>query len=354
MKKNYFVQSVGLRWVLIVLFLLLSGCGNQYEKQVGQEYLRVEKNLQSLRKKLDNKQLSHIKIVEVYAKKLAQLKPDFKPVAEAMVIDASANGALFQGLEQRLKQVNREPENEQQFQTAMQSLISIDTGVNPLVFNEALIDLINTLAELSGGKLATMSIPKQTQSSNVRAESVVPGSYLIGNPSYGEYRQNNNGQSFWHWYGQYSFFNNLVGGAGYRRNPVSYSEWNERPRYSYYNDYGRDNYGSYRDRNKTSQRNKQTRSRGLTPAKPKKQYGSALGRKRASTYSQKAKTQKKSVSKPGPRHADKVARRSSGFLSGAKNRPSSSKPKSKAGYSYGGSVRNSSRRSSGSRRSGGK
>ncbi|MCK4841733.1 MAG: hypothetical protein KAT04_07595, partial [Methylococcales bacterium] len=198
-----------------------------------------------------------------------------------------------------------------------------------IVFNDALIDLVNTMAELSDGQLDTVSIPKDSQAANARGEVITPGSYLVGNPGYGEYRQDNSGRSFWHWYGQYAFFRSMFGGGYYNRSPIYYNDWNRRSHYSYYNDYGRQSYGSNYDRNRTSQRNSNMRKSGAIPAtQPKKQYGSAKGRKRVSTYSRQRSSQSNyfSQKQSGGRHSGKVGgKRSSSFFAGNKSSSTSSK-----------------------------
>ncbi len=332
-----------LRLLVVCLLLLLSACGNDYAEQIQQNYSQVAQNLNTLKQKLQRKQLINAKIVEIYANKLAWIKPDFKPVADAMAMDATENGTLYQGLVQRLNKVNRNPENKEQFQQATQSLMSIDLGADPVVFNDALIDLINTLAELSDGQLETISIPKESQAAHARGETITPGSYLVGNPGYGEYRQDNSGRSFWHWYGQYAFFSSLFRGGMYNHYPIYYNSWNRRPRYSYYHDYGRNAYGSSYDRSQTSRRNSAMRDNGLSPAKPKKQYGSAKGRKRISTYSQQRSTftnKKYGSSNSGARHADKnVAKRKSSYFGG--NKTSSSTSSRRSSSIFGSSSRTS-------------
>lgn len=348
--------------LLILSLLVLSGCGNEYLEQVQKEYAQVEQNLYSLEQKLHYKQLTNVKIVDIYATKLAQIKPDFKPIAEAMAKDATEKGVLYTGLLQRLKKVNRSPENKQQFQQAHQSLVSIDIAATPVVFNDALLDLINTMAELSGGQLDTVSIPKDSQAANVRGETVTAGSYLVGNPGYGEYRQDYSGRSLWHWYGQYAFFSSLMRGGMFSQSPIYYNDWNRRSHYSYYNDYGRKAYGTNRDRNQTAQRNNQMRNKGYRPAKPRKQYGSVKGRQRVSSYSQQQSTQRHQFNKKygssnsGARHADKTVRQgSSRYFSGNYTSPRANQPVAKRSSSFfAGSARNSSRSSFGGRGFGGK
>lgn len=88
------------------------------------------------------------------------------------------------------------------------------------------------------------------------------------------------------------------------------------------------------------------RSSGLTPVtKPKKQYGSAKGRKRVSTYSRQ---QSNYVSKKqsGGRHADKATdKRSSRFFTA--NKPVKRSTTSKRSSSFFGSSSRSSRSSGG-------
>jgi len=350
--------------LLVITILLLGGCKNKHAEQIQQEYSQVELNLVDLESQLYNKRLTNAKIVDIYAQQLTELKPQFRSVAEAMSKDASEKGSLYKGLLQRLQKVNRKPENKQQFQVAHQSLVSIDMAADPVVFNDALIDLINTMAELSGGQLDTVSIPQGSQAANVRGEQITPGSYLVGNPSYGEYRRDSSGGSFWQWYGQYAFFSRLTGGGMFNHSPIYYDSWNRQPRYSYYNDYGRNSYGSQHDRQQTTQRNSTMRSKGYEPAKPKKQYGSVQGRQRVSTYSKQKSAQANHFSKKygsnnaGARHAGKTvaAKRSSSYFSGNRTSSSASKPVAKRSSSFFGSssARNSSRSSSGSRSFGGK
>ncbi|MCF6250349.1 MAG: hypothetical protein L3J75_03635 [Methylococcaceae bacterium] len=348
-----------LKWLSPILvsslLLLLSGCGNDYAQQTQKNYNSVEQHLKDLGNKLDRKQLTNAKIIDIYAKKLTLINPDLQPVAEALAKDATRKGNLYQGLSQRLQKINRKPENKQQFDLTSQSLMSIDAGADPIVFNDALIDLINTMAELSGGQLNTISIPKDSQAANVRGETITPGSYLIGNPGYGEYRQDNSGRSFWHWYGQYAFFNSLFRGGMYNRYPTYYNDWNSRPHYSYYRDYGRTAYGSQQDRYQTTQRDTKMRNNGLTPAKPKKQYGSVQGRQRVSTYSQRVNNSGKKYgsTNSGARHADKgVSKRSSSYFGSNTTSLSNKVPSRRSSSFFGNSS--SARSSSRSRGFGGK
>jgi len=87
------VKQIGIKQFLAVcLLLLLSACGNDYAKQVQQNYTQVKLHLDALERKLHYKELTNAKIVAIYANKLAVIKPDFKPIAEAMAKDATEKG----------------------------------------------------------------------------------------------------------------------------------------------------------------------------------------------------------------------------------------------------------------------
>jgi hypothetical protein len=58
-----------------------------------------------------------------------------------------------------------------------------------------------------------------------------PGIAFVGNPTYGEYREQN-GRSMWHYYGQYAFFNSMMGSNRYYRD--DYSHWNSNRHTNYY------------------------------------------------------------------------------------------------------------------------
>ena len=49
-----------------------------------------------------------------------------------------------------------------------------------------------------------------------------PGYSQVGNPSRGEWRNDSQGRSFWHYYGQYAFFSSMFGFGG---RPVYRADW---------------------------------------------------------------------------------------------------------------------------------
>lgn len=74
-------------------------------------------------------------------------------------------------------------------------------------------------------------------------EPLPPAINAVGNPHYGEYRQDNNGNTFWHYYGQYSMIQNLLGGNSYSSHDYDAYRNRDRNTYGYYSGAGR-SYGT--------------------------------------------------------------------------------------------------------------
>ena len=264
----------------------LQGCSNQYQEEVKDRSWQVNQRLSELKRSLEAGSLSNALIIETYARRLETSKPEFREVAKQLKKDATHEGTLYQGLVRRFSEINQKPGNKQEFAAAYQELDALWAASDLAVFNDALLDIVNTLADLSDGELERVNIPENAQTAAVKGGSgAVPGSYLVGNPGYGHWRQDSSGRSFWEWYGMYSLFSNVVGGfgGGYYRGPVYYNDWYSRPRYSYYHDWGRDTYGTRTDRSTWRTGKESMARKGVRPATPKN-YGSTAGRKRASTY----------------------------------------------------------------------
>ena len=109
------------------------------------------------------------------------------------------------------------------------------------MFNDALSDPVNVIADLSEGSLSRVnSISREAEMQANGAQNFGPGSQMMGNPNYGQWRTDSSGMSFWEWYGMYALFSNLFDND--RR--YYYRDWGRYRGYSYYNDYGRDRYSS--------------------------------------------------------------------------------------------------------------
>jgi len=270
--------------VLLIASVFVNGCSNQYAEETRRQKQTVTAKLNALGSKINAGELANILLIANYAAKLAQSKPDLEPVAGLLRQDATTSGPLYQGLKGRLAAVKDEPASKNEFLSIIGELDSLNAATDPIIFNDSLIDVVNTLADLSGGELARINIPQNALAANVQGNPVA-GSYLVGNPSYGRWSSDSGGRSFWVFYGQYRLFSDVLFGRGYHRGPIYYNGWyGGANRYSYYNDYGRGTYGRASDRRSTRARRSDMRSKGLTSPTPAKRYGSAAGNKRVSTY----------------------------------------------------------------------
>jgi len=312
-------------WLLLPPLLLLQGCGNRYAEEVKQHHVSATKQMAQLKQQLDSKQLSNALLVQTYADTLSETQPTLAPIAAALKKDASTNGNIYQNFVTRLKAVNQNPEREADYRLAIEELSSIAVGSDPVVFNDSLLDQVNTLADLSQGKLARINVPMGEAAQNLKnGQGAVPGSYLVGNPNYGSFKQDSSGNSFWEWYGMYAMFSSVMGifGSGYHQGPVYASDWYRQPRYSYYNDYGRNSYGSSQAQQSWNTTKDALAKKGVTPAKPKKDFRSTAGKQRLSTYAYKreanrkqygAKTKQQAANAPPNRSGTKKSQRKSAF-----------------------------------------
>lgn len=273
--------------LLAVTLLFLQSCSNKYEEDIKNRHSLLKQRLADLGGRIDSGQIANAVLLTSYADLFMDLKPEFKEVAEVMRSDATTKGPLYQGLLLRLEQVNKFPENKPQYVPAFQELEALWSASDPVIYNDSLIDVINTLADLSDGGLSRINIPGDAKTAVAGgSEGKVPGSYLVGNPNYGHWRSGSSGNSFWAWYGQYALLTSLTrgfGGGYYHAGPIYHDSWYGRSRYSYYHDYGRGTYGSYSDRQSWDTRKQRLKSKGIRTPKSKS-YGSVAGRKRVSTY----------------------------------------------------------------------
>nr|VFK57494.1 MAG: hypothetical protein BECKTC1821F_GA0114240_101814 [Candidatus Kentron sp. TC] len=284
MRINSFTPSLSVSPFLLLLVLFLIGCSNQYAKETAKKAEAVGKQLTELGKKIDSGSLVNTRVIKTYADRLADKQPAFREIAMQLRLDATTRGPLYQGLRKRLSGVNRAPGNKQEFASAYQELGALEAGGDPVVYNDALLDVVNTLADLSQGELPRINVPPNAQAASVKGGQV-PGSYLVGNPEYGQWKTDSSGHSFWEWYGMYRMFTDVAGllGGGFHRGPIYHNDWYGRSRHSFYHDAGRNTYGSRTDRDTWRKGRDRLTRQGIKAPRPKN-YGSVAGKKRVSTY----------------------------------------------------------------------
>ena len=281
---NNFHAFRRISWFWLLAVLILSGCGNRFEEQLRDTHKLVQSNVDNLKTQLDNKQLTNALLITKYAEKIKQIKPDYADVANLMAKEATSKSEAFLSLNKRLANVNLSPTSSESANFNLQELQLINSGADVYEFNNGLADVVNTLASLSGNVLPAVDVPAYQQ------ESAQKSNALVGNPSYGNWKQDSSGRSFWEWYGMYSLFSNGLGGRSY------YDSWSSRPNYSYYGNYGRNRWGSSTDVNRNynlSQRHPSkynkpsaaTKSRYATTANRSSSYGGSTSKSTKSTKS---------------------------------------------------------------------
>lgn len=250
-------------YMLFVSLILLSGCTSQEERWSRELEALQRESARQLERLESHLALGHLRnagLLTLYAQHIKATRPEMAEIADALARDATSKGPLFQGLKARLEdagaQIKTTPaRGEAAVNELAGELQSIQTAAKPDVFNAALSDPVNVLADMSGGELghveATAAEALQ-QSRNVKDFGA--GSQLIGNPNYGHWQQRSDGTSFWEFYGMYALLSNLT-------RPIFYDDWARHRRYSYYSDYGWNNYQSPRQRQTAAQTFERTKQK---------------------------------------------------------------------------------------------
>lgn len=265
--SNYF----SLLWLSLLTVLLLSGCGNRYETELRETHKQVQSNIDNLQSQLDSRKLSNTLLIKKYADLLIEQKPEFADIASLLKQDATTQGNAFTSLNKRLTAVDLVPTDEESASFSRQELELINSAADIVEFNNSLADVVNTLASLSDGQLPVINVPASQKADAQNSNA------LVGNPSYGHWQQDNGGRSFWAWYGMYSMFSNVMGRNHY------YDSWSSRPHYSYYDNYGRNRWGSNSDVARNNNLSKRYPSRYNKPnSAAKSRYASSA--RRSSSY----------------------------------------------------------------------
>lgn len=268
-------MSIQCLTVFAFLAIVMLGCASEEErltKELTSFHSRVQSNIHLLENHIESGRVRNAKILAEYAAVLRKQSPDMIPVIDALAADATTEGPTFKSLEGRASDAkNKIPVAAKSLDASREltrEFNSLNTASSVTNYNMALTDPINVLADMSKGKLAKVApLENETES----AMDAV-GSQLVGNPTYGQWQTNNDGSTFWEWYGKYALFSSLFD------RPVSYGHWSSHRAPSYYHDVGRDYYSSP----------KQKQTYKATEQRVKKTFA-AEGKKFQSPYARKAK-----------------------------------------------------------------
>lgn len=258
----------------------LFGCGGDpVKEQIIQQLPITEQRVAQLGESLNNGQVRNANLINQYADKVLEAKPDLSPLISEFRKDASIDGPMFKALLDRVNTAKNQPQMFESTQALYNELLNIYQAADPVLYSDALSDPLNVLSDMSDGQLPRINSLSKTASKQANnAQDFGTGEQLIGNPSYGQWQTGSNGMSFWAWYGMYSMMGDIFGRRTY------YNDWGRSRNYSYYNDYGRTRYSSPR----------QLKTQTQLDTRTKKSFASR-GQKFTSPYS-KSRTGSSSLS----------------------------------------------------------
>lgn len=269
-------MSISQAWKLLatLLFLaILSGCESK-EEQLQDSFKHMigsaEIEIQQLTRTIEARSITNGRVLEHYAQEIKQKSPQYTELADALALNATTQGQLYQGLITRFEQLKKTTVTEDNYSDLSSQLYRLREATSVNVFGDALTDPINVLADLSQGSLARVGAISKDAENKGQGDDFGAGSQLIGNPQYGQWQTNNSGMSFWMWYGMYRMLDDLF-------DDIEYGRWSKHRRYSYYNDYGRYRYSSPKQLKKQSQLMQRTKQSYKTQGK---QFSSPYATKR--------------------------------------------------------------------------
>lgn len=251
----YYIRALS---TMILLASMLSGCTSG-KSEVEAALAKTQSRLQELATALDSGTVRNATLIRQYATILKSSRPELVPLLVELEKEATTMSPVYQSLQQRYSAVKDNIEQFDNWTDKVQELLAIQSAATLAIYNDALSDTVNVIADLSRGELARVNaISQEAEQKANNAKDYGAGSQYIGNPHYGHWSHGSGG-SFWAWYGQYHFFSSMFGGRRYY-----YNDWGRNRGYSYYNDVGRGNFTSRSQR--AGQRDVDNRAR--------KQFGS--------------------------------------------------------------------------------
>jgi hypothetical protein len=238
-------------WLVFAFLLLLSACVSKeaaLEGELDKEMELATRTLNQLKAELGTpSRLSNVTILRKYADDLGRMKPSLATAAQTMASNGDPEGPMVQALEKRLNAVRlTKGRHIDRLKEQLVEVVTVKEAANPNVFNDALADSVNVIADLSDGKLSRVqSISRRDQASRYEAAYAAPGAQLIGNPQYGYWEQEAGGGYIWTWFAVYWFFDEVLDlDDVFERRHYRYGYWSRHRPYSYYYDHGRYRYTS--------------------------------------------------------------------------------------------------------------
>lgn len=311
-------------WLLMPVLLaglFLTGCSDPVRTEAVEKITQAEQRYEQLREAIESGSMRNAAMIKQYARKIKSQQPEMSELADLLAKDSTTEGALFKHLGTRLTEVQQMRDRQSEPNALLFESSGLLAALAVPIYNSALIDTVNTLADMSRGTLPRIgSMSKAEEAVVNEAKDFGAGSQLVGNPAYGQWSQGSSGLSVWEWVGMYAMMSH------FSNNRVRYNDWDRNRPYSRYQDRGVHEYGSQKSRNTASNYQKSNT----------KSYQSSA--RKGSSYA------KGSGVTPRTRSGNVSPSKSSSFGSGRKSSSYGSGTKSS---SYGGSLRGSRSRSYG-------
>ncbi|MGX5203274.1 hypothetical protein [Aliikangiella sp. IMCC44632] len=228
--------------IVLTILVLVAACTSKAERlteQILQELEVAERRIDSLQSYLNKGLIRNAVMLDNYASQLKKQQPENATLIDNLAANRLPDGPMLASLKARLQEVKQFPgKTVEHLEQSLAEAYALQEAAQPEIFNDALSDTVNVLADLSQGRLPRVqSLSSSAEQQLNASQSKGPGSQLVGNPQYGQWKTNSSGMSFWEWYGMYALFSNLTNGG-----PYGYGSWARNRPYSYYHDYGRHRY----------------------------------------------------------------------------------------------------------------
>lgn len=268
---------------LISVLMLAVGCSDPVADSINLLTSQNQTKLSTLGQQLDRGQLRNAMMLSQYSQILKQQRPELTQLLEQLALDGTTQGQLYKNLSKRIVET-QDAKDFTSKELLLDELENINQALDPTLFNDALSDPVNVIADMSDGTLARVNSISQAQEQMAnQSQNFGAGSQLVGNPNYGSW--SSGGSSFWQWYGMYAMFSNLTSRS------VGYDRWGRHRGYSYYNDYGRYRYSSPKQRTQQQKAWKNTTKKFSTGERFKTPYSkSRAGSSSLSSKSVQAKS----------------------------------------------------------------
>lgn len=291
------MRIISMICILLLTQVGLSGCTSDevlWRQALQADSAATNSEVSKLIGQINGKTIRNVKLLKAYADFVKRETPELGEIVNALASDSTAYGPIVTGLKKRLENADKAIDQaitggEKQVLKLQQEFNAIQVAADPALFGMILTDPINVLADMSNGKLGR--VEAMSKAASLRANQSADygaGSQLIGNPSYGNWRQDSRGRSFWEWYGMYALFSTMF------HRPIYYGGWAGNRGYSYYSDYGRNYYTSPSERNRQQARSAKTKQKFQ---KSGKSFKSPYAKTRAGASSSAKQSFVKSTSK---------------------------------------------------------